>query len=239
LTGGLPSDSLSEMKSSLHLLVVLGNRRQAGSKSRGGRSKSTVRLCSQQRQHSSWPARMGIHPLPGPPKRIGGRSESSQKKFYPPGGGRERGVPTTPVSAGLTIGGFSHDCVFSLRQGMSCGSHSTYLRALGFSGSVLCPPRNRKEIIPWAHRPLAVSLECRALCMTSFEDLAISAVTREYIELDMLFIQAEPLPPTYTSKQLAERVLSQYHLYDRRVILHDVMRQNNFEAVYGPANLGY
>ena len=74
--------------------------------------------------------------------------------------------------------------------------------------------------------------------MTSFENLAISAVTREYIELDMLFIQAEPPPPTYTSQQLAERVLSQYYLYDRRVILHDLMRQNNFEAIYGPANLG-
>jgi len=106
--------------------------------------------------------------------------------------------------------------VLALARGEAC--------ELGFSGSVLRPLRNGEEIISWAHRPLAVSLECRALCMTSFENLAISAVTREYIELDMLFIQAEPLPPTYTSQQLAERVLSQYYLYDRRVILQDVMR---------------
>ena len=66
-------------------------------------------------------------------------SEAVQSR---PVGGRERGVTTKSVPASLTIGDFSHDSVFSLRQGMSCGFHSIYLQASDTSSARASQIRN-------------------------------------------------------------------------------------------------
>jgi hypothetical protein len=102
---------------------------------------------------------------------------------------------------------------------------------LGFKGPPLQLRHSNGVVGPsWAHRSYSTKGEGRF--PIDRDDLGISSLTPEYLDVDLLFLQKEgQKPPNLKAQSLADKILRENNLYDRKVSVPDPLKQRGVDSL--------
>lgn len=101
---------------------------------------------------------------------------------------------------------------------------------LAFNGPPILFRHPNGEILPsWARRSYSTQGECRIL--VERDELGISSFSPEYVDIDLLFLQKQAQRPSEEALLLADKIIRQNQLCDRKVSVLDPLKQRDVDSL--------